>query len=96
MRPDELLRALDLLPEPLHDRARELRVYLKPRRCDQCRAVGDAVRLALSAAHYDELTSAQQLLDNAEALAGRQPARASRQSSRDGDGSHAGPAPSGR
>ena len=43
--------------------------YVKPRRCEACQAVGDAVRLALTAAHYDELGSAAQLLDTAEQLA---------------------------
>ncbi|MGR6320076.1 hypothetical protein Q2K19_25480 [Micromonospora soli] len=69
MRPDEFHRALDLLPAPLHDRALALRTYVKPRHCETCTAVGDAVRLALTAAHYDQLTSAAQLLDTAEQLA---------------------------
>ncbi|WP_165823105.1 ribonuclease HI [Micromonospora globispora] len=69
MRPDEFLRALGLLPAPLHDRALALRTYVKPRRCETCQAVGDAVRLALTAAHYDELGSAGELLDTAARLA---------------------------
>jgi ribonuclease HI len=71
VRPDEFLRALDLLPAPLHDRALALRGYVKPRRCETCQAVGDAVRVALTAAHYDELGSATRLLDTAEQLAAR-------------------------
>ncbi|TYB39736.1 hypothetical protein FXF50_04995 [Micromonospora sp. AP08] len=71
MRPDEFHRALDLLPAPLHDRAHALRTYVKPRPCEACQAVGDAVRLALTAAHYDEFGSAVQLLDTAEQLAAR-------------------------
>ncbi|MDZ5443409.1 RNase H family protein [Micromonospora sp. 4G57] len=69
MRSDEFLRALDLLPAPLHDRALALRGYVRLRRCETCQAVGDAVRLALTAVHYDELASATQLLDTAEQLA---------------------------
>lgn len=69
MRPDRFRHALDLLPAPLHDRAAALRTYVKPRRCEACTAVGDAVRLALTAAHYDEFGSAAQLLDTAEQLA---------------------------
>ncbi|MBM0239973.1 hypothetical protein JNW88_27825, partial [Micromonospora sp. ATA32] len=58
MRTDEFLRALDLLPAPLHDRAAALRTYARPTSCEDCQRIGDAVRLALTAAHYDELTSA--------------------------------------
>ncbi|MCM0673886.1 hypothetical protein NCC78_04080 [Micromonospora phytophila] len=66
MRPDEFLRALDLLPDPLHDRAAALRAYARVTRCEDCQRIGDGVRLALTAAHYDELASAGQLLDSAE------------------------------
>ncbi|MEV6373608.1 ribonuclease HI [Micromonospora musae] len=69
MRPDEFLRVLDLLPDPLHDRALTLRTYVKSRRCETCTAVGDTVRLALTAANYDELREAMRLLDTAEQLA---------------------------
>ncbi|MGC5021243.1 ribonuclease HI [Micromonospora sp. DT47] len=69
MRPDEFLRALDLLPAPLHDRALTLRAYARRTGCDDCQRIGDAVRLALTAAHYDELASAGDLLDTAEKLA---------------------------
>ncbi|MEH0934257.1 ribonuclease HI [Micromonospora psammae] len=69
MRPDELLHALAQLPPPLHDRALPLRRYARATRCEDCQRVGDAVRLALTAAHYDELTSAADLLDTAEGLA---------------------------
>ncbi|MEV5766010.1 RNase H family protein [Micromonospora sp. NPDC052213] len=71
MRPDEFLRALDLLPDPLHDRAVALRSYARVTRCEDCQRIGDAVRLALTAAHYDELGSARQLLDTAEQQAAR-------------------------
>ncbi|MEV4656813.1 RNase H family protein [Micromonospora sp. NPDC049301] len=69
MRPDEFLRTLALLPPPLHDRALTLRAFTRPTRCDDCQRIGDAVCLALTAAHYDELTSAGDLLDTAERLA---------------------------
>ncbi|WP_406103704.1 hypothetical protein [Micromonospora globbae] len=71
MRPDEFLRALELLPAPLHDRVLALRTYAKPRRCESCAAAGDAVRLALTAARYDEFGEAARLLDTAERLAAR-------------------------
>ncbi|MGW4500679.1 RNase H family protein [Micromonospora sp. NPDC004336] len=71
MRPDEFLRALDLLPDPLRDRAVALRAYARVTRCEDCQRIGDAVRLALTAAHYDELDSARQLLDTAEEQAAR-------------------------
>ncbi|MEU4772697.1 RNase H family protein [Micromonospora sp. NPDC023644] len=71
MRPDEFLRALDLLPTPLHERAVALRAYARVTRCEDCQRIGDAVRLALTAAHYDELASAGQLLDTAEQQAAR-------------------------
>ncbi|MFC0003507.1 ribonuclease HI [Micromonospora siamensis] len=69
MRTDEILRALSLLPPPLHERASVLRTFLRPTRCDGCERIGDALRLALTAAHYDEFTSAGHLLDTAEHLA---------------------------
>ncbi|MEU4643965.1 hypothetical protein [Micromonospora sp. NPDC023814] len=71
MRPDEFLYALDLLPDPLRDRAVALRAYARVTRCEDCQRIGDAVRLALTAAHYDELGSARQLLDVAEQQAAR-------------------------
>ncbi|MCX4390533.1 hypothetical protein OG777_26910 [Micromonospora peucetia] len=71
MRPDEFLRALDLLPAPLHDRAVALRGYARVTGCEDCQRIGDAVRLALTAARYDEIASARQLLDTA----GQQAAR---------------------
>lgn len=51
MRPDEFLRALSLLPAPLHDRALPLRRYVRPTTCGDCQRIGDAVTLALTAAH---------------------------------------------
>ncbi|SBT40643.1 RNase H family protein [Micromonospora auratinigra] len=71
MRPDEFVRALHLLPAPLHDRALALRAYVKPRRCETCQAIADALRVALTAAHYEELGSAAQLIDTAAQLATR-------------------------
>ncbi|MFI6270129.1 hypothetical protein [Micromonospora zamorensis] len=62
MRPDEFLRALTQLPPPLHERVLILRPYTRATRCDDCQGIGDAVHLALTAAHYDELTSARELL----------------------------------
>ncbi|MFG2054203.1 ribonuclease HI [Micromonospora sp. NPDC048930] len=69
MRPDEFLRALHLLPAPLHARALPLRRYVRHTTCADCQRIGDAVTLALTAVHYDELGSAEQLLDTAERLA---------------------------
>ncbi|MET8832910.1 RNase H family protein [Micromonospora sp. NPDC004540] len=69
MRPDEFLRALDLLPAPLHARALLLRRYVHHTTCADCQRIGDAVTLALTAANYDELDSASELLDTAERLA---------------------------
>ncbi|MEU8213755.1 RNase H family protein [Micromonospora sp. NPDC049044] len=69
MRPDEFLRALTQLPPTLHDRVLILRPYTRTTGCDACRSIGDAVHLALTAAHYDELNSAGELLDTAERLA---------------------------
>ncbi|MFG3604341.1 ribonuclease HI [Micromonospora chersina] len=69
MRPDEFLRALDLLPTPLHARALPLRRYVHRTTCADCQRIGDAVTLALTAANYDELDSAVELLDTAERLA---------------------------
>lgn len=74
MRPDEFLRALDLLPAPLHDRAVALRAvalraFARTTRCADCQRIGDAVRLTLTAARYDEQATAAQLLRAAEQLA---------------------------
>ncbi|WP_262285531.1 ribonuclease HI [Micromonospora sp. MA102] len=69
MRPDEFLRALDLLPTPLHARALPLRRYVHRTACADCQRIGDAVTLALTAANCDELDSAGELLDTAERLA---------------------------
>lgn len=69
MRPDEFLRALDLLPAPLHDRAVALRAFARTTRCADCQRIGDAVRLALTAVRYDEQATAAQLLRAAEQLA---------------------------
>ncbi|MEV4522461.1 hypothetical protein [Micromonospora tulbaghiae] len=69
MRPDEFRHALSLLPAPLYDRALPLRRYVFRTTCPQCQRIGDAVTLALTAAHYDQLASAGQLLDNATRLA---------------------------
>lgn len=69
MRPDEFRHALSLLPAPLHERALPLHQCVFHTACPPCRRVGDAVTLALAAAHYGRLTSAGQLLDNAVRLA---------------------------
>jgi ribonuclease HI len=69
VRPDEFLRALDLLPSPLHARALPLRSYVRRTTCADCQRIGDAVTLALTAANYDELDSARDLLDTAGRLA---------------------------
>ncbi|MER7418338.1 RNase H family protein [Micromonospora peucetia] len=71
MRPDEFLRALDLLPTPLHDRAMTLRGYARVTRCEDCQRIGNTVRLALTAARYDEIDSARHLLDTADQQAAR-------------------------
>ncbi|MGB2571887.1 ribonuclease HI [Micromonospora citrea] len=82
MRPDEFLHALTLLPTTLHDRAATLRAYTRPTRCPDCERIGDAVKVAVTAARYDEFTSAADLLDTAETLAAahdthRKPAQSS-------------------
>ncbi len=69
MRPDEFRHALSLLPAALHERALPLHRCVVHTACPPCRRVGDAVTLALAAAHYGRLTSAGQLLDNAVRLA---------------------------
>ncbi|MFE9691917.1 ribonuclease HI [Micromonospora sp. NPDC005806] len=69
MRPDEVLRAMSLVPAPLYVHALPLRRYVRPTTCADCQRIGDAVTLALTAVHYDELDSAEHLLDTAERLA---------------------------
>ncbi|MFU8874351.1 ribonuclease HI [Micromonospora sp. SL4-19] len=69
MRPDEFLRALQLLPAPLHARAVPLRHYARRTTCDECQRIGDALALALTAVHNDELASAEHLLHTAERFA---------------------------
>jgi ribonuclease HI len=69
LRPDEFPPALALLPADLHDRAAALRRYLHPSRCERCARVGEALRLALTAAGYDEPATCRQAIDTAEALA---------------------------
>ncbi|MEV0002644.1 hypothetical protein AB0H28_10200 [Micromonospora sp. NPDC050980] len=69
MRPDEFRQALDLFPATLHARVLPLRRHVFRTGCARCRSIGDTVTLALTAAHYDQLTSAGQLLDNAIRLA---------------------------
>ncbi|MDW3846314.1 hypothetical protein NMK34_06805 [Micromonospora sp. BRA006-A] len=69
MRPDEFLHALHLLPPALHARALPLRGYVLGAACAECLRIGDAVAIALTAAHYDEIGSAEQLLDTATRLA---------------------------
>ncbi|WBC08378.1 hypothetical protein [Micromonospora sp. WMMA1947] len=69
MRPDEFRHALNLLPAALHARALPLRGYVLGADCADCLRIGDAVTLALTAAHYDEISSAGQLLDTATRLA---------------------------
>ncbi|MFI2712233.1 hypothetical protein ACH495_19120 [Micromonospora sp. NPDC018662] len=69
MRPDEFRQALDLLPAALHARVLPLRRHVPRAGCPTCQRIDDAVALALAAAHYDRLTSAGQLLDDAARLA---------------------------
>ncbi|WP_405089341.1 hypothetical protein OG767_16360 [Micromonospora sp. NBC_01392] len=69
MRPDEFRQALSLLPAALHDRVRPLRRHAFRTGCPQCQRIGDTVALALTAAHYDQLATAGQLLDRTVRLA---------------------------
>ncbi|MFG3417737.1 ribonuclease HI [Micromonospora sp. NPDC048063] len=69
MRRDEFIHALELLPGPLRERAFALRTYVRLTRCPDCQLIGDAVKLSVTAAHYDAFASAGELLDSAERLA---------------------------
>ena len=69
MRPDEFRHALSLLPAPLRAHALPLGRCAFHTACPQCQRVGDAVTLALTAAHYGRVASAGHLLDNAVRLA---------------------------
>ncbi|PTA46080.1 hypothetical protein [Micromonospora sp. RP3T] len=69
MRPDEFRQALSLLPAALHDRVLPLHRHVFRTGCPQCQRIGDTVALALTAAHYERLASAGQLLDHAVRLA---------------------------
>ncbi|MFI6226171.1 ribonuclease HI [Micromonospora echinospora] len=69
MRSDEFLRDLDLFPAARQHRLLALRHYLRTADCDACQRVGDAVQLAFTAARYDELAAADELLHTAEQLA---------------------------
>lgn len=71
MRPDELTQAQYLLPAPLWERAVALRHHLWRSRCEHCRQISDELELAVLAARYDELRSAEHLLQHAETLAAR-------------------------
>ncbi|MFB9236304.1 hypothetical protein ACFFWC_12210 [Plantactinospora siamensis] len=66
MRPDEFLRAAHLLPHELRVRANALRPYLRAQGCAECERIGDQLSLALTAATYDEMVAAGQLLAAAE------------------------------
>jgi hypothetical protein len=67
MRPDEVRRALTLLPLALRHRAECLHLALVGGRCERCRAALEKLHLALTAAQYDEYTAAARLIDEAEA-----------------------------
>lgn len=67
---NEFDQSLQLLPEPLRQRAAELRPYLSRTRCHRCREIADALELALMAARYDEVMAAEHLIGSAERLAG--------------------------
>ncbi|MCZ7429516.1 hypothetical protein O7607_27530 [Micromonospora sp. WMMA1949] len=69
MRPDEFRHALSLLPAPLHTHALLLGRCAFHTACPACQRVGDAVTLALTAAHYGRVAAAGHLLDNAVRLA---------------------------
>ncbi|MEV7226956.1 RNase H family protein [Polymorphospora sp. NPDC051019] len=68
MRTDQFIAALPLLPEDLRARAEALRPHRFGSACDPCRRITDSVDLAVTAAHYDEIHSAAQLLADAEQL----------------------------
>ncbi|RUL95174.1 RNase H family protein [Verrucosispora sp. FIM060022] len=66
MRPDEFLRAVQLLPADLRESALALQTYVRPTHCAKCELIGDGLRLCLTAARYDEFSSARHLLDTAQ------------------------------
>jgi hypothetical protein len=69
MRPDEARVLIALLPEELRDRADLVRRHTyRHGGCDPCRAAGEAMVLCLTAAQYDDLVVAEDLLGNAEHL----------------------------
>jgi ribonuclease HI len=73
VRPDQLTKALPLLPPALADRAQALRRHLSSRRCENCRQVADALQLAVIAARYDDLAAAARLVETAQQLAAQHP-----------------------
>lgn len=67
MRPGEYKAALSLLPLELVNRAVRLQRYvLRSVECVACREVGEAAKLALTAARFDDLHAAERLLSLAE------------------------------
>lgn len=71
MRPDQARVLIALLPEELRDRADVVRRHAyRNNACDRCQPAGETLVLALTAAQYDDLAVAQELLDRAERLIG--------------------------
>ena len=69
MRPDEARVLIALLPEELRDRADMVRrVTNRHSACERCRPASETMALALTAAQYDDLRVARDLLDDAEHL----------------------------
>jgi hypothetical protein len=67
MRPGEYKAALSLLPLELVNRAVRLQRYvLRGVECGACREVGEAAKLALTAARFDDLHATERLLSLAE------------------------------
>ncbi|HEX6970399.1 MAG TPA: RNase H family protein [Micromonosporaceae bacterium] len=69
MRLDEFERDVNLLPEPLRERAKALRVHLHHPECERCARITEETETALLAARYDQLTAVDQLIARAEKLA---------------------------
>ena len=68
MRFDEFDEGLNLLPDPLRQRAAALRPYLNRTECDRCAQISDVIQTAVLAARYDELAAAEQFIGTAEGL----------------------------
>ncbi len=69
MRPDEARVLIAFLPEELRDRADSVRrSAYRHSSCEPCRSAGELLALSLTAAQYDDLPVASNLLSDAEEL----------------------------